>query len=56
MFGFAGLRLADDGPQLDPKLPPAWRELSFRIRWRGKDYPLSASAQAPTAATQEMAR
>jgi beta-phosphoglucomutase family hydrolase len=56
VFGFAGLRLTEDGPQLDPKLPPGWRELSFRIRWRGKDYPLSMSAQAPTAAAQAMAR
>jgi len=45
VFGFAGLRLTEDGPKLDPKLPPGWRELSFRIRWRGKDYKLDASAQ-----------
>ncbi len=44
VFGFAGLTLGDDGPQLDPRLPPAWRELSFRIRWRGKDYDLKTSA------------
>jgi len=57
VFGFAGLRLSEDGPQLDPKLPPAWRELSFRIRWRGKDYPLKASAQAASSVpAQETAR
>ncbi len=56
VFGFAGLRLGDDGPQLDPKLPAGWRELSFRIRWRGKDYPLSVSAQAPSALAQEIAQ
>jgi beta-phosphoglucomutase family hydrolase len=44
VFGFAGLTFSDDGPRLDPKLPPAWRELSFRIRWRGKDYALNTSA------------
>jgi kojibiose phosphorylase len=44
VFGFAGLTLGDDGPRLDPKLPPAWRELSFRIRWRGTDYALNTSA------------
>jgi len=49
VFGFAGLRLTEDGPRLDPKLPPGWRELSFRIRWRGKDYNLNASGQAPPA-------
>jgi kojibiose phosphorylase len=47
VFGFAGLHLSDDGPQLNPKLPPAWRGLSFRIRWRGKDYALNTST--PTA-------
>ncbi|HEY1753563.1 MAG TPA: beta-phosphoglucomutase family hydrolase [Caulobacteraceae bacterium] len=52
VFGFAGLTLDDDGPQLDPKLPPGWRELSFRIRWRGKDYALTA--QAPTAPVREI--
>jgi kojibiose phosphorylase len=56
VFGFAGLRLGEDGPQLDPRLPPQWRELSFRIRWRGKDYALSAPAQAPSAPAQEMPR
>jgi beta-phosphoglucomutase family hydrolase len=53
VFGFAGLTLGDDGPRLDPKLPSAWRELSFRIRWRGKDYDLRASA--PSVAAKELA-
>jgi beta-phosphoglucomutase family hydrolase len=56
VFGFAGLTLSDDGPKLDPKLPPAWRELSFRIRWRGKDYALKASAQAPSDSVREVTR
>jgi len=56
VFGFAGLSLTEDGPQLDPKLPPTWRELKFRIRWRGKDYALTAPAQAPSLPAREMAR
>jgi kojibiose phosphorylase len=52
VFGFAGLRLGDDGPQLDPKLPPGWRELAFRIRWRGKNYALTA--QAPPVPVREI--
>ncbi len=55
VFGFAGLTLTEDGPQLDPKLPPGWREVSFRIRWRGKDYDLVASAQAPAVPARERA-
>jgi kojibiose phosphorylase len=55
VFGFAGLRLGENGPELDPKLPAGWRELSFRIRWRGTTYALSASAQAPSVRAQETA-
>ncbi len=36
VFGFAGLSLRDDGLALDPHVPPAWRVLSFRVQWRGR--------------------
>jgi trehalose/maltose hydrolase-like predicted phosphorylase len=36
VLGFAGLDLAGDTPVLAPKLPPAWRSLSFRFCWRGR--------------------
>jgi trehalose/maltose hydrolase-like predicted phosphorylase len=36
VLGFAGLELAGDVPTLTPKLPPAWRGLSFRFCWRGR--------------------
>jgi trehalose/maltose hydrolase-like predicted phosphorylase len=36
VFGFAGLGLREDGLDLDPRLPAGWRELSFRIQWRGR--------------------
>lgn len=36
VLGFAGLDLAGDTPAIDPKLPPQWRSLSFRARWRGR--------------------
>jgi len=32
--GFAGLRLKDDVLSINPKLPPEWEELSFRIWFR----------------------
>ena len=35
VFGFAGLRLTDDGITVQPRLPSHWRHLSFRIRYRG---------------------
>jgi beta-phosphoglucomutase family hydrolase len=55
VFGFAGLTLGEDGPRLDPKLPPGWGGLSFRIRWRGQDYTLKASAQPPSVPAPETA-
>ena len=36
VLGFAGLAAESDGISLDPKLPPAWKTLSFAIVWRGR--------------------
>jgi trehalose/maltose hydrolase-like predicted phosphorylase len=36
MFGFAGLDLMGDTLGIDPKLPPQWRSLSFRVSWKGQ--------------------
>jgi trehalose/maltose hydrolase-like predicted phosphorylase len=37
ILGFAGLGLEDDGLHFDPRLPPAWEALSFRVQWRGRE-------------------
>ena len=37
-FGFAGLHLTDDGPALDPHLPPGWDRLRFSVRYHGERY------------------
>jgi trehalose/maltose hydrolase-like predicted phosphorylase len=34
--GFAGLDLRGDTLGIDPRLPPQWRSLSFRVCWRGR--------------------
>jgi trehalose/maltose hydrolase-like predicted phosphorylase len=34
--GFAGLDLSGHALGLDPRLPPQWRSVSFRVRWRGR--------------------
>ena len=44
VFGFGGLHLGQNGPRLDPHLPPGWRDLRFPIRWRGRSMRLRASA------------
>ena len=36
VHGFAGLDLAGDKLGVDPRLPPQWRSLSFRVCWRGR--------------------
>jgi kojibiose phosphorylase len=44
VFGFAGLRLTDDGPTVRPVLPGHWRRLAFRIRYRGRPYSIDIRA------------
>jgi trehalose/maltose hydrolase-like predicted phosphorylase len=34
-LGFAGLDLMGDTLGIDPRLPPEWRSLAFRVCWRG---------------------
>jgi trehalose/maltose hydrolase-like predicted phosphorylase len=36
VLGFAGLNLMGDTLGIDPRLPPQWRSLSFRVCWRGR--------------------
>ena len=36
ILGFAGLDLGSDMLGIDPRLPPHWRSLSFRVGWRGR--------------------
>jgi trehalose/maltose hydrolase-like predicted phosphorylase len=36
MLGFAGVDLMGDTLGIDPKLPPQWSSLSFRVCWKGR--------------------
>ncbi len=38
LFGFCGLHLTEDGPQVDPKLPAHWRRVSFSVTYRGEKH------------------
>jgi kojibiose phosphorylase len=54
VFGFAGLCLGDGEPEHHPNLPPQWRGLSMRFKWRGQDHELRAPAGgAPAGAAPE---
>lgn len=46
ILGIAGLNLAGETLELDPKLPPTWRRLSFKVRWRGRSVGLSIAGDA----------
>ena len=43
VLGFAGLDLKGDMLAIDPKLPPQWRSLSFRVRWRRRSVAIRIS-------------
>jgi kojibiose phosphorylase len=36
VFGFAGLRVGEQGWSVDPKLPPHWHRLAFKFFWKGE--------------------
>ena len=39
----AGLSLKGDTFGIDPRLPPQWRSLSFRVCWRGRSVAIGIS-------------
>jgi trehalose/maltose hydrolase-like predicted phosphorylase len=38
VLGFAGLRIDEDEPAIEPVLPPQWKRLRFKITHRGRRY------------------
>ena len=45
VFGFGGLRLTDAGPVANPRLPPNWTRLKFRLQHRGQQYDFDLKPQ-----------
>ena len=46
VFGFAGMRDTGGRLSFDPRLPDAWSELTFRLRWHGHRLTLTVSVDA----------
>ena len=44
ILGFAGLDLKGELLGIDPRLPPQWRSLSFRVCWRGRSVAIRVEA------------
>ena len=38
VFGFGGLRIGENGPEVDPRLPSNWTRLKFRVIYRGETH------------------
>jgi len=37
--GFGGIRITSEGNlRINPRLPEKWKNLKFKINWRGKEY------------------
>src|SRR5262249_60717075 len=53
MLGFAGLDLKGDTLAIDPKLPPQWRSLSFRVCWRGRSVAIRIAGTTLAATLEE---
>jgi len=49
VFGFAGIRLTENGPVAHPRLPPHWKKLKFQLYWRGEyhQFDLGQNSQLP---------
>jgi trehalose/maltose hydrolase-like predicted phosphorylase len=53
LLGFAGLDLRGEALGIDPKLPPQWRSLSFRVRWRGRSVAIRIAGRSVEATLAE---
>jgi trehalose/maltose hydrolase-like predicted phosphorylase len=45
VLGFGGVELAGERLRIDPRLPPQWQSLSFRVCWRGRRVSVRVAAR-----------
>src|SRR5262252_7181821 len=53
ILGFAGLDVRGETLGIEPRLPPHWRSLSFRVCWRGRSVAISIAGKTVTATLVE---
>jgi trehalose/maltose hydrolase-like predicted phosphorylase len=53
ILGFAGLDLRGDTLGIDPRLPPQWSRLSFRVYWRGRSLAISITGNTAQATLEQ---
>ena len=53
VLGFAGIDLMGDTLCVDPRLPPQWRSLSFRVCWRGRSVAIRIAGRTAQATLME---
>jgi trehalose/maltose hydrolase-like predicted phosphorylase len=53
VLGFGGLDLNGDTLGIDPRLPPQWRSLSFRVCWRGRSVAIRIAGNTVQATLME---
>jgi trehalose/maltose hydrolase-like predicted phosphorylase len=53
MLGVAGLDLRGDMLGIDPRLPPQWRSLSFRVCWRDRSVAIRIAGRTVEATVVE---
>jgi trehalose/maltose hydrolase-like predicted phosphorylase len=53
ILGFAGLDLRGDTLGIDPRLPPQWSRLSFRVFWRGRSLAISITGNTAQATLEQ---
>jgi trehalose/maltose hydrolase-like predicted phosphorylase len=53
VLGFGGVDLMGDTLGIDPRVPPEWRSLSFRVCWRGRSVAIRATSSTVQATLVE---
>ncbi len=45
VFGFAGVKMTENGIETHPRLPRHWKKVAFKLQYKGKVFPIEIAAQ-----------